>query len=238
MSGKRKFFSTFSNFYRADSNIRVRATLQSCFRRTCCELSSSERGLAILESALGLVILLPVMIVGVGIAVVLHDQSVLGTLPGDALRSVGDSAISVGGGAQGVSLVFSEERAQSLAALITQRMERSVRGETILIGEPSIKACVWRVRVHPATGQGTAIERTSCSTSGSNVGALNFANELRRAMREKIGIPLLDGSGRFADAMLLIGAKVSGKVTNRVAGMMVEDFEFGVVQPPRGELVL
>ena len=198
----------------------------------------AEQGLAILESALGLVILLPVMLVGVGIAVVLHDQSILSAVPGDALRSMGGSSFSLGANAQGVSLVFSEEEAKALSTAIVRRMERAVVGETILIGNIALKACVWRVRVHPVTGRGTAIERSSCTVVGDGAGSLTFSAELQRAMGEKIGFPLLDGSGQFADAMILIGAKVHGVVSNRVAGMMVEDFEFGVVQPPRGELAL
>lgn len=201
-------------------------------------VKDSERGFAVLEAAGAMVIVLPLLLVAVGVAIMLHDQSVYRAAPSEALRRVVAPADHFNASVTGSELSFSESKAQEIATDIVTQMGVTVPQQAIMMTEPSYKGCVWLLSVNSMTGRSNGIKRTVCHQAGGSASRLSFTQELNSALKEQIGIPLLDGSGQFAPSAVLLGAKVSAKSNKTIVGINTPDLEYGMVQLPRGEITV
>ena len=198
----------------------------------------SERGFAVLEAAGAMVIVLPLLLVAVGVAIMLHDQSVYRTAPSEALRRVVAPTVHFNAFVMGSELSFSESKAREIAFNIVTEMGITVPQQAVMMTEPSYKGCVWLLSVNSITGRSNGIKRTVCHQAGDDAAQLSFTQELNSALKEQIGIPLLDGSGQFASSTVLLGAKVSAKSNKKIVGVKTPDFEYGMVKLPRGEITV
>jgi hypothetical protein len=198
----------------------------------------SELGFAVLEAAGAMVIVLPLLLVAVGVAIMLHDQSIYRAAPSEALRRVFVPTMQFTPSLGDRTLSFSEKKAYEIVIEIVRQMGVSVPQQAVMMTQPSYKACAWLISVNSITGRSNGIKRTVCHQVGSAAAQLSFTGELNLALKEQIGIPLLDGSGQFASSAVLFGAKVIAKSKMKIVGIKTPDLEYGLVQLPRGEITV
>ncbi len=197
-----------------------------------------ESGFAVIEAAGAMVIVLPLLLIAVGVAIMLHDQSVYRTAPGEALRRVISPTFHLTSSLGDGLLVFSEKKAEEITKEIVRQMGVTVPQQAVMMKEPSYKGCVWLISVNSITGRSNGIKKTVCHQTGIAATQLSFTAELATTLEEQIGIPLLDGSGQFAPSVVLLGAKVSAKSNKKIVGIKTPDLEYGLVQLPRGEIAV
>jgi hypothetical protein len=199
-----------------------------------------ERGIAILEASVCLVVFLPVALLAVFVTSLVHDENIVRAIPHQLLRENQTGALSFQAESGGIVFGPNQEALERSLGVLVESAIGKLSSQALLLSESSAVACSWVLSVDRRTGlsRGKRVER--CQRAGSIGRELSLERELGAITSEPVGLPLYGASAedRYLDSVVVIGVKAAGRVPDfaeRLAGHVIS---FGEVVLPRQEVSL
>lgn len=199
------------------------------------------RGVAFVETAIWIAVVLPVGLVGAGLVGLIHDQNVLMGIPSSVMREgdIPGGAWSLRG--DGVSEVTFDTTALARTLHDMAMRARAEATHGVLRTEKvSSKACYWIFSVNTRTGSLENPISSECRSQGPEGGGLSFEDLLRRERGDGRGILLgsKGGDGAYADRVALVGVGIRGDFPGVLSSAPLARIEWGEVSYPRQEVGL
>lgn len=198
------------------------------------------RGMALLESAVWLVAILPVMLAAVSVAASVHDQNVFQVAPEAALREV--NAQGMRWVPQGTAGRYDPnlEALRLAVAKVSEAGLQEVSSEAFKAKNVSAKACFWIYLVNSSTGRLESPIHEECDSRGPLGGELSLTPYVTKEVARGGGIPLGPefGANRFVDRVVLVGVAVGGDLPAPLSLSATERVQFGAISIPRQEVTL
>lgn len=204
-------------------------------------MKRGERGLAVLEAAAWLTVVLPFALLGATLCLKVYDQRTLAVIPEALLRETAMPSLRwVADGNDGSFGLEAAELRASAAKLVAAAAGEA-RASLVQTGSVSARACCWVFQVDEATGAASAIERQECVSSGS----LELSAELEAALESsaapRLGV-LADGAEtgepRYIHRSLVVGLAVAGLFLPPVPALPRTEIKQAHIAYPRQEFTL
>jgi hypothetical protein len=204
------------------------------------EGEKDEAGTAFIEMAAWLVVVLPLMLTSVSLAVSMHDQSVLRSIPEAVIHENGvEGIVWQGGLTEGEWMINRKELAAVVSTMADTAMERG-RGHILRATKVSVKVCALVLLVDSDSGQVRSELERSCETRGPLGAELGQAGESISVVGQKIGIPLgvSSATSGYIDRIVVLGLSVGAEAADLTIPSTKRRLEFGAMSVPQREVAL
>lgn len=201
---------------------------------------STLSGMALLEGACWLAVLLPVALVGVSVVASVHDRNALQVIPDAALREVFSEGVRwVPDGLGGRYEANVPELRQALASLSLLGVSEAAQG-VFKAQNISAKACFWIYSVDSSNGNLEAPISSECDARGPLGPELSLTWYIEQEVARCSGIQLREegSAARFVDRIVIMGLVVGGDSPDLLDTTTSRRIEFGAVSYPRQEIAL
>ena len=199
-----------------------------------------QHGIAMIETAAWLVVLLPVLLCAVCLGGLIHDQNVLRSIPETAVRQTEVPGLVWQGGA-GSARWFVDAEGVMTALSVMLDSAVKVGSEGVLHATNiSGKACAWVYVVDTRSGHvGEELDRF-CDARGPVGWAIDLTSYGASVAGQKLGIPSRSTSAtyRYIDRIVVIGLTIGADATDVVSPDRKRRLEFGAISVPQQEVVL
>lgn len=199
-----------------------------------------QRGSAMFEGALWLATLLPLCLVCLTLAALMHDQGVLQVTPEEALREIEGGTLRWVPDGHGGRYEADLTDLRFAVARISERALMEAKNEVFKAQNVSTKACFWIFSVNPSTGELQSPIHSECDARGPLGQEVPVEGYMRAALPTRLGIPrgeVGDGAG-YVDRVILTGVAIVGELPNLLEPSATTRITHGSISYPRQEISL
>lgn len=201
----------------------------------------SERGLAVLEAAAWLTVLLPCAVLGASLCLQLYDERTMAVIPEAVLREASLPSLRwISDGADGGFGLDTGELRASAAQLVAAASQEAF-ASVVHTTDISARACCWIFRVDEATGVAASLESQECVSTGSMQLAAELDAAFSRTAVPRVGAPAdgaAEGDAGFVGRALVVGLAVGGVFSPPVAALPESEIAQVHIAYPRQEITL
>ena len=175
---------------------------------------SRERGVAVLEAAAWLAVLLPVAVLGASLCLQLYNQRTVAVIPEAVLREARSPVLRWGSdGDQGAFSIAHSEMRETAAALAARALEEA-RTSLVSVKDLSVRACCWTLTIDQRSGAANGVEAQECVSNGTIPTSPVLDAALSRASKTRLGVPLAVAEGHepeFVSRALVFGVALGAR---------------------------
>lgn len=184
--------------------------------------------------------MLPIALVCLTAAALVHDQAVLRVVPEAALREVPGGTLRWVSNGFGGGYEADIPELRSVVSRVSQRALIEAEGGAFKAKNISTKACFWIFSVNPSTGKLGSPIQSECDARGPLGQEVSVDAFMREEIPRRLGMPrgvVGDGSG-YVERVILIGAAIIGEVPDLLDLAVVHRISYGAISFPRQEISL
>jgi hypothetical protein len=174
------------------------------------EQSGAERGVGLFEAAAWIVALVPVALMGVSLAAVVHDRNHLSGIPAAVLRESLRNGLRWLPDGRGGHFAADVAELRAQVSGISQRAVAEAEQGLLKADSVSAKACFWIFSVNTSNGRLESPIWSECDARGPLSGELSLLNELARECELAQGISVGESEG-FVDRVVITGVVVGAE---------------------------
>jgi hypothetical protein len=203
------------------------------------EGSRTSKGMAVLESALWIVVSLPLMLKGLSLIAILHDQNVLQGVPQASLREIFTEGMRWEPTSRGDQYLVSVENLRDALVTLTQSSLRESMDGVFKATGVSSKACFWVYSVNKFSGVLEGQLAAECDARGPGATNLSLVRYIEEETARHRGIGSRNGANGniYLEKVVLIGLAVGAEIDDPLSGLPFH-LEAGAISIPRQEIVL
>ena len=196
-----------------------------------------HHGIATIETAAWLVVLLPVSLFAASLGGLMHDQNVLRSIPESVIRQTEVGGLVWQG--DGRWLVDTEGVVAALSEMLEGAMKVGADG-VLHATNVSGKACAWVYLIDSDTGQLRGELDRFCDARGPLGWSLDLNSYGSPVAGQRLGIPIRSTSAtyRYIDRIVVIGLTIGAETTDLVSPYKKRRLEFGAISVPQQEVAL
>ncbi len=173
-----------------------------------------QRGVAVLEAAAWLAVILPVAVLGASLCLQLYNQRTAAVIPEAVLREARSPALRwASNGEQGEFSIKNPEMRGTASALAAAALQEA-RTSLVSVKDLSVRACCWALTIDQQSGAVLGVEAEECVSNGALTVTSVLDAALSHATMTRIGVPLEveDGSEpQFIGRALVFGVAVGAR---------------------------
>lgn len=199
-----------------------------------------QHGIAMIETAAWLVVLLPICLCAASLGGLMHDQNVLRSIPELVVRQTEVEGLVWQGGAGGAQWsVDGEEVSVALSTMLDGAVKVGSEG-VLHATNVSGKACAWVYSIDPDSGRVRGELERFCDARGPFGWALDLNSFGFSVAGQRLGIPVRSTSAtyRYIDRIVVIGLTIGAETADLVSPRKIRRLEFGAISVPQQEVAL